>query len=116
MLPTAEATAPIVEFNKEAELALRPLSKVLSDTDLATAIARAEAGEYDRKFVFGRRHGHWVINGETWETNKIAANVSWPAGLLCCIICFVIAGLHDACVPHRRTGSTDGCQLFEREL
>jgi hypothetical protein len=28
---------------------------------------------YHREFVFGRNNGHWTINGETWDTAKIAA-------------------------------------------
>lgn len=52
---------------------LKPLYKVLSTADVNAAVAMANADQYHREFVFGRSNGHWTINGETWDTAKIAA-------------------------------------------
>ena len=52
---------------------LIPLKKVLSDEDMAKAVAMAERGEYHRRMDFGKSGGKWTINGETWDTYKIAA-------------------------------------------
>ena len=38
---------------------------------------------YTRSFKFGRSGGQWVINGETWFTNRIAAKVRWRQAILC---------------------------------
>jgi len=53
---------------------LKPIFRVLSTADLAKATAMANADNYHRQFVFGRTNGHWTINGETWDTAKIAAS------------------------------------------
>jgi len=50
------------------------LNHVLSQQDYNLASIMAHAGLYHREFVFGRRNGHWVINGETWASMKIAAS------------------------------------------
>lgn len=44
----------------------KPLQRVINESDYSAAQAMVEAGRYHRNFQFGRRHGHWVINGETW--------------------------------------------------
>ncbi|GLC63932.1 hypothetical protein PLESTF_000100100 [Pleodorina starrii] len=50
------------------------LDAVLSnDTDIPRALAMARNKTCTRTFRFGRRHGHWVINGETWHTARVAA-------------------------------------------
>jgi FtsP/CotA-like multicopper oxidase with cupredoxin domain len=46
---------------------------VLSPVDYAAAKALANSGKSDRQFALGRCNGHWCINGETWDTFKIAA-------------------------------------------
>ena len=51
----------------------QPLEKVMSGADYAAAVAMAKAGKSHSELKFGRRKGHWVINGETWESFKIAA-------------------------------------------
>ena len=61
------------EFNTSIE-PLKPINKVLSQNDLNTALQMANAGQAHRDFKFGRRNGHWTINGETWDTMKIAAS------------------------------------------
>lgn len=50
------------------------VDKVLSEQDYNTAMRMAESRNCTRHFKFGRRMGHWVINGETWHTFKIAAS------------------------------------------
>ncbi len=52
---------------------LRPLFNVLNKADRDSGMAMAMADQYHREFVFGRSNGQWVINGETWDTAKIAA-------------------------------------------
>jgi len=51
-----------------------PLFKVLSPSDVQKGLNMANNGDYHREFVFGRSNGHWTINGETWDTMKIAAS------------------------------------------
>ncbi|KAG2484027.1 hypothetical protein HYH03_017117 [Edaphochlamys debaryana] len=46
---------------------------VLSDSDMAAAKAMVANKQCTRTFKFGRRHGHWVINGESWHTARVAA-------------------------------------------
>jgi len=53
---------------------IRGIDKTLSASNIQTAIAMANNGQAHREFVFGRSNGHWTINGETWDTNKIAAS------------------------------------------
>jgi FtsP/CotA-like multicopper oxidase with cupredoxin domain len=53
---------------------LRPLFNVLSKADRDAGMAMAMADQYHREFVFGRSNGMWVINGETWDSAKIAAD------------------------------------------
>ncbi|CAF1584563.1 unnamed protein product [Rotaria sp. Silwood1] len=50
-----------------------PIKRVLNSTHIGTAIQMANNGQYHRRMVFGRSNGHWVINGETWDTFRIAA-------------------------------------------
>jgi len=50
------------------------VSMVLTSDDLSVARAMAASGGYHRKMVFGRSNGHWAINGETWDTYKIAVD------------------------------------------
>ena len=53
---------------------VKPLYAVLTKADLDAATAMANAGNYHREMVFGRSNGHWTINGETWDSAKIAAS------------------------------------------
>lgn len=53
---------------------LKPIFRVLSTADLTKASDMANTGSYHRQFDFGRTNGHWTINGETWDTAKIAAS------------------------------------------
>ena len=50
------------------------MDRVLSADDYKTALAMANNGKPHRSFVFGRSNGMWTINGETWDTAKIAAS------------------------------------------
>ncbi|KAG2440724.1 hypothetical protein HXX76_003581 [Chlamydomonas incerta] len=50
-----------------------PLDRVLNQTDIDRALAMVSNKQCTRTFRFGRRHGHWVINGESWHTARIAA-------------------------------------------
>ena len=52
---------------------LRPIFSVLNVSDINKAITMANNSVYHRDFDFGRTNGHWTINGETWDTMKIAA-------------------------------------------
>lgn len=71
---TQTTNAPVFqEFNT----AIQPITivdKVLSPSDLQTAMQMANNGQAHRSFKFGRSNGHWTINGESWETMKIAAS------------------------------------------
>lgn len=53
--------------------------EVFGPAEYAEALALARAGKPHRQFKFGRKNNHWVINGETWDTFKIAAAVSCPS-------------------------------------
>jgi FtsP/CotA-like multicopper oxidase with cupredoxin domain len=53
--------------------ALNIVNKVLSDEDINKAYQMINNQEFHRDFTFGRSNGHWTINGETWDTMKIAA-------------------------------------------
>ena len=53
---------------------LRPLNRVLNRSDINTAIRMANNGQFHRRMQFGRENGQWVINGETWDSFKIAAD------------------------------------------
>ncbi|KAG2441979.1 hypothetical protein HYH02_009772 [Chlamydomonas schloesseri] len=50
-----------------------PIDRVLNQTDIDSALAMVSNKQCTRTFRFGRRHGHWVINGESWHTARIAA-------------------------------------------
>jgi len=50
-----------------------PLTQVLNQTDIDKATKMISNGEYHRVMKFGRSKGQWTINGETWESYKIAA-------------------------------------------
>ncbi|KAG2440722.1 hypothetical protein HXX76_003579 [Chlamydomonas incerta] len=49
------------------------LDRVLNQTDIDRALAMVSNKQCTRTFRFGRRHGHWVINGESWHTARVAA-------------------------------------------
>ena len=61
------------QFNTAIEPA-KPLNKVLSQADLDTALQMADSGQSHRVFKMDRSNGHWTINGETWDTLRIAAS------------------------------------------
>ncbi|KAG2491600.1 hypothetical protein HYH03_010165 [Edaphochlamys debaryana] len=50
------------------------LDAVLKDADFAAAKAMVANKQCTRTFKFGRRRGHWVINGESWHTARVAAS------------------------------------------
>lgn len=70
---TTEVVPPVFNYNQNTPNPLKPLFNVLSTTDITTALNMANSKEFHREFVFGRNNGHWTINGETWDTAKIAA-------------------------------------------
>jgi FtsP/CotA-like multicopper oxidase with cupredoxin domain len=72
-LTTTERTPPIFSYNQNTPDPLKPIFTVLSTSDINTAVEMANNGKYHRDFQFGRSNGHWTINGETWDTAKIAA-------------------------------------------
>jgi len=49
------------------------MTKVLSQDDINKALTMINAGQAHRTFDFGRSNGHWTINGESWNTMKLAA-------------------------------------------
>lgn len=65
---------PKLSYTFTQSVDIAPTFKVLNASDIATAIRMANNSEYHREFVFGRSNGQWTINGETWDTAKIAAN------------------------------------------
>ena len=74
VMVSSTTNLPIDVFNPSVDnMNLNIVSSVLSESDLSTAIGMANRGDYHRKMVFGRSNGHWAINGETWDTYKIAA-------------------------------------------
>ncbi|KAG2425551.1 hypothetical protein HXX76_013595 [Chlamydomonas incerta] len=62
MPPAANAVNPTV------------LDRVLNQSDINAALAMVAVKNCTRTFRFGRRHGHWVINGESWHTARVAAS------------------------------------------
>ena len=66
--------APVFDPNQAPDPRILPINKALTSSDLEQAMSMVEKGKYHRRMDFGRRHGMWVINGETWKTFKIAAN------------------------------------------
>ena len=50
------------------------VNKVLSIEDINSAKQMVQNKISHRKFDFGRSNGHWTINGETWDTLRIAAD------------------------------------------
>jgi FtsP/CotA-like multicopper oxidase with cupredoxin domain len=71
---TSTPNPPVFDATKTPDASLTPITQALTPSDIATATAMAERGEYHRRMDFGRGNGHWVINGETWSTFKIAAD------------------------------------------
>lgn len=65
----------IVKFDESAleKADVGHLDKIMNGNDLQEAVQMANSQQFHREFVFGRRNGQWVINGETWDTFKIAA-------------------------------------------
>jgi FtsP/CotA-like multicopper oxidase with cupredoxin domain len=49
------------------------MTKVLSQDDINKALTMINDGQAHRTFDFGRSNGHWTINGESWNTMKLAA-------------------------------------------
>jgi len=70
---TTELVPPVFTYTQTTPDPLKPMFNVLSTADLNTAANMATSDSYHRQFVFGRTNGHWTINGETWDTAKIAA-------------------------------------------
>lgn len=70
---TPVTPAPVFMTNQTTPDPLKPIYNVLTTTDINQAMAMANAEQYHREMVFGRTNGHWTINGETWDTAKIAA-------------------------------------------
>lgn len=70
---TTEAVPPVFQTTQNTPDPLKPLFHVLSTADINTATTMANNDQYHREFVFGRSNGMWTINGETWDTAKIAA-------------------------------------------
>lgn len=66
--------APVFMTTQTTPTPLRPLFNVLTKADRDAAVAMVNRGEYHREMVFGRSMGMWTINGETWDTAKIAAS------------------------------------------
>lgn len=67
-------SSPIFNPNLNLYEPVKPIEKVLSASDIQKAIQMANNKQAHREFHFGRSNGHWTINGETWDTNKIAAS------------------------------------------
>ena len=52
----------------------RPIERVLNASDIAVAMEMVRNEAYHREMEFERSGGQWVINGETWDSAKIAAD------------------------------------------
>eukprot|EP00198_Chlamydomonas_reinhardtii_P001276 XP_001690611.1 predicted protein [Chlamydomonas reinhardtii] len=61
-------------FQPPSSSRVTPLDRVLNQTDIDRALAMVANKQCTRTFRFGRRHGHWVINGESWHTARVAAS------------------------------------------
>ena len=66
--------ASMFEENNESIQPQRPITRVLSVADIQQAMTMINNKKPHREFVFGRSGGLWTINGETWDTMKIAAD------------------------------------------
>lgn len=53
---------------------LNIVNKVLSTDDINNAKKMILNDNVHREFDFGRSNGHWTINGESWDTMRIAAS------------------------------------------
>ena len=53
---------------------VKPIFTVLTKQDMDAALAMANADQYHREMVFGRSNGMWTINGETWDSARVAAS------------------------------------------
>lgn len=73
-LKTGVSNPPIFQESNTNIQPLKPIEKVLSQADLNTAVQMANSGKSHRVFKFGRTGSQWTINGETWESLKIAAS------------------------------------------
>ena len=54
-------------------VSVNPVDKVMSSADMQTALQMANSNQAHRILKFGRGQGGWTINGQTWDTAKIAA-------------------------------------------
>lgn len=72
-MTTTELTPAVYSSRLNTPNPVKPLNLVLSSSDMNTAIAMANADQYHRNFKFGRSNSQWTINGETWDSFKIAA-------------------------------------------
>jgi FtsP/CotA-like multicopper oxidase with cupredoxin domain len=70
---TSQQVVQLFNENIPAAVSVNHIEKVMTQEDLNTALQMANSGQSHRQFVLGRKNGHWVINGETWDTFKIAA-------------------------------------------
>jgi hypothetical protein len=72
--PELSTPAPIFMTRQTTPDPLKPIFNVLTKPDRDADMAMANADQYHREMVFGRSNGMWTINGETWDTAKIAAS------------------------------------------
>ena len=67
-------TTPAFQPNLQINTVVNYLTRVLSQQDISEAQRMISQGRHHREFKFGRSGGQWTINGETWDTMKIAAS------------------------------------------
>jgi FtsP/CotA-like multicopper oxidase with cupredoxin domain len=65
--------APVMDPSVAPLQPVHHLKHILTDSDITTARQMIAQGKGHRRMAFGRTNGHWTINGETWESFKIAA-------------------------------------------
>ena len=72
----SQQTVSVTPFDQKIDNHIQPniLAKVLSNEDVNMAIQWANEGKFNRRMVFGRSNGHWTINGESWDSFKIAVD------------------------------------------
>jgi FtsP/CotA-like multicopper oxidase with cupredoxin domain len=70
---TVSGPAPVMDAKVLPKNNFRYTDNVIDSTVVAQATKMIKAGKFHRKMAFGRSMGQWTINGETWESFKIAA-------------------------------------------
>ncbi|CAF0713561.1 unnamed protein product [Adineta steineri] len=71
--PTTSDSPPQFNENMPMPIPERTITRVLNMSDYDTALQMANNGKFHRQMVFERSNNQWKINGQTWDSFKIAA-------------------------------------------